>query len=230
MHFARRSIFEVFLATHPWLAVASISTLVWHVLPGSLWMVISLISAFAFWGCTLLLRLLYTHLNKTRHIWARLDRFPNSRDLKLRIRPRYLPEIKPGQYFYIQFCNLGFPQSGQSHPFMVTWLDEPINELHFLIQPQNGLTGQLRNYPKPLVTISGPYGQDLHLERYENVLLYAEGIGISGLLPYVQHLSERKNLKGAVTKRVNLYWFLEDKHQIEWVKDYFDTLAKFKVR
>jgi predicted ferric reductase len=214
MHFVRRSIFEVFLGTHLWLAVASISTLVWHVLPGSLWM---------------LLRLLNSHLNKTRRIWARLDAFPNSQDLRLCIRLRRQLAIKPGQYFYIQFCNIGFPHSGQSHPFMVTWLDEQINELHFLIQPQNGLSGRLRNDSKPLVTISGPYGQDLNLERYENVLLFAEGIGISGLLPYVQHLSERKTLKDSVTKRVNLYWFLEDNHQIEWVKDYFDALGKFKV-
>lgn len=222
MYFIRRWIFEVFLASHLLLAMTTIAVSIWHILSDSPWIIVSLGAAPTIWGFTLLLRFF-----QSRRITAIIEGIPNTPDLKLRVCLPHQPKVRPGQYFYVQFGDLSFPLSAQSHPFMLTWLN--INELHFLIQRRSGLTGAIRDNTRPRVTITGPYGRDLHLERYENVLLFAKGIGISGLLHYVQHLTQNEASDSYRTKRLNLYWFLEHNSQIKWVEDYFSQLNKYKV-
>jgi len=64
--------------------------------------------------------------------------------------------------------------------------------------------------------LDGPYGRNLCLERFENVVLAAKGIGIVGILPFAlalakwQQSSENKFEKGShntsrlSTKRVDI--------------------------
>lgn len=40
--------------------------------------------------------------------------------------------------------------------------------------------------------LEGPYGQDLQLQTFENVILVAQGVGIVGLIPYALDLARRR--------------------------------------
>jgi predicted ferric reductase len=134
-----------------------------------------------------------------------------------------------------------------------------ITDLTFLVQPRGGLTAslgrelRLSDYSsigssfRSSVSFDGPYGQDLHLEDYETVMLVAEGIGIAGVLPYAQHLAQRshhdaqikRSLKLAstpnkddlrralhrdTTRNVDLFWNLELNDQERWVSEQLRNL------
>jgi NAD(P)H-flavin reductase len=70
----------------------------------------------------------------------------------------------------------------------------------------------------------------LHLERYETVMLVAQGIGIAGVLPYIRHLASWKFHKEiwyrrmVKTRKLDLYWLLEENSEEEWIEDYLREL------
>ncbi|KAH0545347.1 hypothetical protein FGG08_000646 [Glutinoglossum americanum] len=109
--------------------------------------------------------------------------------------------------------------------------------LTFLIQPQRGLLARLALQSSiRSVILDGPYGQDLHLERYETVMLVAKGIGIAGVLPYARHLANwklHKNIsykRAVMTRKLDLYWLLEENYQEEWVGDYLKELQQKDIK
>jgi predicted ferric reductase len=109
--------------------------------------------------------------------------------------------------------------------------------LTFLIQPQRGLSARLAMQSSiRSVAFDGPYGQDLHLERYETVMLVAQGIGIAGVLPYAHHLTnwkfhKNKSHKRAVmTRKLDLYWLLEENYQEKWIGDYLKELQQKDIK
>jgi hypothetical protein len=113
-------------------------------------------------------------------------------------------------------------------------------KLHFLIESQDGLTSRLAQRRSiKSVYFTGPYGQNLHLDNYENVILVAQGIGIAGILPYALHLSKRRfhrntaYQRGLATRRVDIFWLLEENSQENWASEYLSLLQsmdKEKVR
>ncbi|CZR55712.1 uncharacterized protein PAC_05600 [Phialocephala subalpina] len=124
-----------------------------------------------------------------------------------------------------------------SHPFVVAWWDAPMaaRSLSFLIRPQSGITSELITRKSVrTVTLDGPYGKDLHLDSYETVILVAKGIGIAGILPYIRHMTDRKVLpdeywayqyrRGLITRKIDVYWVLEDNDQEEWASDWIKDL------
>lgn len=125
----------------------------------------------------------------------------------------------PGSFYYIRFRKQRFLDKFQSHPFLVAWWDNEEEgaeskdresksgedeekerksseqTVTFLIHAQNGLSTRLaRSISPPELYLDGPYGRNLQLGRYKTVILVGDGIGIAGILPYAQHLAERKRL------------------------------------
>ncbi|KAM3066447.1 hypothetical protein ACMFMG_012033 [Clarireedia jacksonii] len=107
-------------------------------------------------------------------------------------------------------------------------------ELSFLIEPQNGISADLtsRNYVRN-VKVDGPYGEDLKLHDYETVILVAKGIGIAGLIPYTRSLTYRRlntdkdydtYRRGLITRKIDLYWVLDDNSEQQWVHEWFNKL------
>ena len=186
---------------------------------------------------------------------------PSAMKFDIRI-PRYL-NAGPGAYVYLRFSCLPWRYRYQAHPFMIVWCTHDVEErdgrqhdvtdLTFLVQPRKGLTARLyrelelqANNPwrtfHNLASFDGPYGQDLHLERYDIVVLVAKGIGIAGVLPHARYLAYRQRhdhdikerLKLAstankadlrnsayrdATRKVDLLWVLEFNRQEEWISD-----------
>jgi NAD(P)H-flavin reductase len=133
--------------------------------------------------------------------------------------------------------DMGTGRRFQSHPYMVAWWDYLMaaRSLSFLIQPQDGLSAELAGRKSVRrVLLDGPYGKDLHLDSCETIILIAKGIGIAGILPYVRHMTERRLLpdeswayhyrRGLITRKIDVYWVLEDNAQQDWAADWIKEL------
>lgn len=147
----------------------------------------------------------------------------------------------PGCYFYVYFHHLaildrfyGFAtplysweptqdkicDSEKEH---VTKICDPEKEettrLQFLIDSRF-----LNKSRTSRVSIAGPYGRNIHVERFETVLLIAEGLGVAGILPFALDLARRKSHRESwrpgrrpedLTQQVALVWKLEHSAQEE---------------
>lgn len=154
----------------------------------------------------------------------------------------------PGCYFYLYFPK--YPL--KSHPMVTTWWGDvkvPGNssELLFLMQ-RTGSIARLASGDESLrsIWIDGPYGQDLRLHEFENVMLAAKGIGIVGILPYALDLTSRQaydykllsqrrksyeqvlnyKLFKDKTRKVDLFWVMDDNSQQGWLSDQLQTLQE----
>lgn len=266
--------FEVFLQVHLLLAFTTIGGLIWHIFPGEFTKFLFPIISISLWSITTLYRLFRVYHNPSAYIISYTS-FPQSdltdqrlRTIKLDVRVERHVNAERGQYAYLYFSSLRWRYRFQGHPFTVAWCkhEEEIKDdkkikftsLTFLIQPQSGLTArlarelQLSNLSSkkssfPTILYDGSYGQDLHLEHYETIMLVAKGIGIAGVLPYAQYLAQRnchddeikKLLKLAstpnkgrlrnslyrdATRKVDLFWELDHNFQEGWISDHLRTL------
>ncbi|KAL3231382.1 hypothetical protein RNJ44_00417 [Nakaseomyces bracarensis] len=118
---------------------------------------------------------------------------------------------KPGQYGFVYFMTpLHF---WQSHPFTI---EDDGSFLRLVIRPKSGLTGSLINYVLKngingemlmRVSIEGPYGSNIPLKHYDDVLLFSGGSGIPGPLAHaieclpMTKLSENKYVELVIVAR-----------------------------
>ncbi|ESZ90807.1 hypothetical protein SBOR_8812 [Sclerotinia borealis F-4128] len=133
--------------------------------------------------------------------------------IRLTVLLRRPMKINPGQYMYLFLSDMG---------------------VSFLIEPSNGITSKLIGRGSLCsVVMDGPYGKDLRLEDFETVILVAKGIGIAGIIPYVRSLTYRKVNKdknydsygrGLITRKIDLYWVLDDNCQEDWISDWLVDL------
>ena len=156
--------------------------------------------------------------------------------MTLTIQPRRSFPIRPGQYFYLHFSDMGVRRRIHSRPYAISWWDNSLNAetLSFLIQPETGVSAELTSRSLiRTVCIDGPYGKDLKLENYENVILIAKGIGIAGIMSYIRHMTYRRVSKdkeheaykrGQITRKIDVYWEMEDNSQQNWVSEWMEQL------
>ncbi|KAI9774702.1 MAG: hypothetical protein M1839_001663 [Geoglossum umbratile] len=268
LYFVRRFIFESFLKIHQLLAMVTIGSLLWHLLPGKFVKILFPTISLLLWISNTLFQLCFSH--RAQAVITKLYSGTNLQQvsaIKLELVLKRPITIRPGQYLYLRiWSDLQFRDKFQSHPFMITWWGEsaPIEPgdtsitpsfskredtsiahpgptkaetLTFLIQPHCGLSARLASQSFiQTVVLDGPYGQDLHLERYETVMLVAQGIGIAGVLPYAHHLANWKlhqnsSYKRAVmTRKLDLYWVLEENYQEKWIGDYLRELQQKDIK
>jgi predicted ferric reductase len=57
-----------------------------------------------------------------------------------------------------------------------------------------------------MAIIEGPYGNELNLESYDTVLLFATGIGIAAQLPYIRLLLQQHYTWVGTKRRIALFW------------------------
>jgi predicted ferric reductase len=245
------------------LALTVIGGTIWHILPGEFIKILFPIISISVWSITTVYRLV-----RIRNHGGYISSYnsysqpgladPTLCATKFTVRVRRHLDANPGEYVYLYFSGMRRRYRFQGHPFMIAWREYDVEvkdgkridvtNLIFLVQPRGGLTARLgRELELSPVSFEGPYGQDLHLERYEMVMLVAKGIGIAGVLPYAQHLAERNrhdgdikkllklastpdkgNLRKALyrdaTRKVDLFWKLDLNRQEEWVSDQLNTL------
>lgn len=81
----------------------------------------------------------------------------------------------------------------QSHPFFVAWWYRDAEEdvIVLVVEKRKGFTQDLFHHASNDIDprsgmraiVEGPYGEELDLESYDTVLLFATGMGIAGQLP-----------------------------------------------
>jgi predicted ferric reductase len=245
-----RVMFEASLKGHLILAIFTIGALIWHSVPGSFYEVVIPVTAFLLWSLNRAWRAWRVESSQKSHWLTKFyynsptgqlaDRKLAALKLKVELERPML--VGPGQYVYLIFRGLRLTDKLQAHPFMICWWDDPedilpgaknLNSpqqtLHFLIHPRNGLTARLaQENSLESIEVDGPYGQDLHLELYDTVILVARGIGIATMLTYAKRLIKWKSSpthkRRVLTRKLDLYWELDENCQEKWVGEYLNDL------
>lgn len=109
----------------------------------------------------------------------------------------------PGAYFYVHFPGLFWHHDIlNSYPMVALW-DKPAQltkpaltqsqDLSFIVTNHGRhVRGLERLEHQSHLLLEGPYGQNLPLQEFENVILVAQGIGLVGLLQFALHLARRR--------------------------------------
>lgn len=138
--------------------------------------------------------------------------------------------VTPGQYVFIHFPKINIMQS---HPFSVVGPSDDGESFQLMCKARGGITKKLQNYvsseganskypTQMTVLIEGPYGSHCPVERYETVLLVAGGIGITGIIPYVEFLAYQAPRQ----QHVVFVWTVGLVEEFSWIKDRLQKLVR----
>jgi predicted ferric reductase len=119
--------------------------------------------------------------------------------------------IRPGQHFNIFFSG-SLTKYLHSHSSVAFWhlpdVEHPcrqVSNVSFLLSREGDHTTALsRIAMEQRVRLEGPFGKNLHLRDFENVILAAKGIGIAGILPLALELAERKRHDEKIKDRIQV--------------------------
>ncbi|KAI1340611.1 hypothetical protein F5Y15DRAFT_45284 [Xylariaceae sp. FL0016] len=248
--FIRRFRYDLFTKMHTFLSMLVLGALLWHIfLVDQVFSKVVIVSACGLWLVTTLFRF----LRALHRGVATTDIWKDGQIVRAQIRVRRPIKIYPGSYFYLYFPAAPFRLKIKGHPMNLAWWDVAdfqgsgySSDLVFLMYRQGTLSALTRREGSfQRVILDGPYGQDLRLHDYENVMLVAKGPGIAGVLPHALHLAGRRmhDMKYDIdeqrersarfrdkTRKVDLFWVLEDNSQQKWLREEFRSLQKLDPR
>ncbi|KAM0269044.1 hypothetical protein ACHAQH_009849, partial [Verticillium albo-atrum] len=251
--FIRRRAYEMFAATHSTLAVCAVVFIYLHI-PSSHVLESPkryLVAVAGCLGLTWIVRLglvLYRNVQfgspstqaAIRPITFALEEssIPLEDAVHIHIRLSRPWNVRAGQYVYLTVPGAGGASVAQSHPFYIAWWYRADDDFYIVLiaQRRTGFTERVfhmkdtrhnsgtRGGARAL--IDGPYGNEMNLDSYENVLLFATGIGIAGQLSHIAQLLKDYYDLGAKTKRVTLFWQVDSEIQLGWVADRMKQLRE----
>jgi hypothetical protein len=184
---------------HTVFSLAFLSGLFWHIITlpspnlvtkisilvgSSLWVASSIIryTRIVLWGCS-----------------AKITSMTVVQDwIRIRVSTRYPIFIVPGSYIHAySHRGLTFTSLSSGHPLMIIsedssseWTTKGVRDFSFVLLNKSKLSKKLKQGQR--LIIDGPYGVNTHLEKYENLFLAAEGVGIIGALNTALFISARK--------------------------------------
>lgn len=128
-----------------------------------------------------------------------------------------------GSYVYVRLLSQGL--WWQSHPFSAINSSDGIE---LIVKAKNGLTGhilrELRekdNLTKKVI-IEGPYGHGYHLQNFKSLLIFAGGVGITGLFPHAACCNRDLH------QQLCIVWVLKNETQLEVYKPEIDTFVNLQ--
>jgi len=208
----RRLLYEWFLRLHFLLSLAIIIAILFHlsarksagmvfaIIGASFWMSMTVVHVFSF--------------GVRNFVWgkplgqARISNLPNA--LCIEVTPPRPWKIKAGQYLFLSIPAAGYTQA---HPFMIAWWEQGDDEvkIYLLVKPRRGFTNRLAGLSdrRLLAFMDGPYGVDYNFGNHGTVLMFATGIGIAGVVPFIKDLVARSNSWMVHTRRILLIWQLD---------------------
>ncbi|KJZ69635.1 hypothetical protein HIM_10974 [Hirsutella minnesotensis 3608] len=210
----RRCLGKWFLWVHRAASLSAVSLLLAHVLnTSSARARILIVSSCALWVITTVFR-----FARLVHCWhtAQIVEVQGTADtVKLDLHLSHPVRIYPGCYFYIFFPSTWYPTKkvfkyNLLHSFTAVafWHDpqensHAVSSLQFLLSRR----GSHRDIISKLkegqgVLLDGPYGQDIGVQHYQNVILAAKGMGIVGILPLALQLLLRRNHDNRIRNRL----------------------------
>lgn len=166
-----------------------------------------------------LVRLVYMNWRLHRG-WTRGEIIPRSSDnstFELKVNLARPMRVVCGQYAHLVVPGASKTAVFQRHPFNIAWWEENSTgmavTLSFLIKPGRGLTSRLANLKgpegRPMVAVEGPYGRGIDLARYRAVFLFASGMGIAAVMPFLKAaIMQRQDWRSRV-ERVAISWTID---------------------
>ena len=148
--------------------------------------------------------------------------------LQIHVRVSRPWKYAAGQYLYLCMPGVNYSAWIQSHPYFLSWWykDEGGRDVAvFIIECRSGFSKSLRGHSSGSIVlgaeerwprgeqvselrtfVEGPYGCGTPLGEYGTVLLFATGIGIAGLLPYLKEFLHGFYDWDVKARRIELYW------------------------
>jgi predicted ferric reductase len=225
MYVFRRYWYEFFLVVHIVLAIVFLIGTWYHLLLKDGDFMEWLMAGFGIWAFdrfVRIIRLMVLNISWRKGRVARTARLEmiGTDAIKATVSVGYNISFRPGQYVYIYFPRFNF---WESHPFTIASYDVSRTSasqptLSLLFRTRGGITRKLQKYletgPKEMVClVEGPYGHHVHLERYDNVLLLAGGVGITTIFAYLKHLVNMD------VRRVRFVWTVRDEDSMRWFSE-----------
>lgn len=184
------------------------------------------------WGFNYLLPFI-TPLAESRQSTFAIARLYDNETISLSVRFPIKWRCGPGEYVFVHFYGMNI--SG-GHPFSVVGPTADGNGLKLLITPRRGTTQTLlrrlknqncsQHNPVSInVWVEGPYGLAIPVERYDIGLFFCGGIGITGMLGYIDRMSQKDSR--ITPRKVVLLWAVKSPKDITSVKSY---LVQYKLR
>lgn len=213
MPFSRRCFGKWFLLAHRAVAITGIAALLWHV-QGTTSTISKLLVALScsFWGATTALRIckMFYH----RHIAEVMAATHITSTCQVEVRLSNEVAVYPGCYFYVYFPIKWYPMRWIRYNFtysitaLVFWHPSDqdaraVKDMTFLMSREGSHASAVSQLQMgQSIFIDGPYGKDLCLETYENVVLAAKGIGIAAILPLALDLAVRRRNDNRIRERM----------------------------
>ena len=229
MYLFRHFWYEIFLLGHILLAIIFLIGCWYHVLLLQSGHMEWLYAAIALWSFDRLIRLariILLNISWSGGRLARTGKFEivqGTNAIKTHINVGYNFTFRPGQYIYVYFPRFNF---WESHPFTIAeheLVDGHQPRITLLFRAHGGVTRKLLKHlaegPKEMVCLlEGPYGHFRPVDKYDNVLLLAGGVGITAVFPYLRHLAT------VGVNRVRFIWIVRDENSITWFAKLLSSL------
>lgn len=230
----RSRFYEIFYRLHQSLAFCTLICSIYHL--NNLPFKTPLYIAYAIWGSDWIVRIfrifffnfnfVFPPLAGSRRLSFATARVYSNDMIALSVRAPVRWISAPGQYVYLhlsRFCFIG------GHPFSVVGPTADGEGLKLLICPRKGATQRLlkelkakqctvKNPVSISVYVEGPYGITAPVHRYDDGLFFCGGIGITGILAYLDRMAQRDNR--VLPRRVILFWAIRNREDIAPVRSH----------
>ena len=146
----------------------------------------------------------------------------------LHIRPNRPWKFRENQFIYLRFTDLDWRSVFQSHPFYVVWWyknGEDDDIAVCLVEKRRGLTKRLSatdENVKKRVLIDGPYGQSFRLHKFESILLFATGTGVTGLISIIAEIFKYPENCPVKLRQIVLFW------EVDYIRECDNATRRYK--
>jgi predicted ferric reductase len=233
LHYFRALRYEIFLVFHTLLAVF-FTVGAWYHLKDQFFYqyVYAAIAVWAFDRALRICRILFSGLNSKADV-----RYHDGGVMELNIKYSRFWKPYPGAYAFIHF--LKWNRFWQNHPFTIIQSPKPEDDgkLVIFIRVKSGITKRTKHYVRSCedsiktirLFVDGPYGCSYPVHKYDNIFMFAGGIGITAVYSYALALKNRS----VRDNRVYIHWVIPDVRPLGWFADYLSHLQtddRFHIR
>lgn len=149
--------------------------------------------------------------------------------IELKMSYSKLWKFYPGSYSFIHIMR--WNRFWQNHPFTLIESPKPEDEgkLVMFARAKDGFTKHTKEYLQQQgesnnttvnVLIEGPYGCSHPVHKYDEIVMFAGGIGITGIYCYAQSI--RKN--SSKNHKIYFNWVIPNTKPLDWFREYLDYL------
>ncbi|GBF63951.1 hypothetical protein TMEN_6619 [Trichophyton mentagrophytes] len=137
-------------------------------------------------------------------------------------------KAQSGQYIYVWIPGIyAWP-----FPHSITWWDNGGNgrgkDISLLVDRESDLAKALSKYgtKNHFAWVDGPYGISTKIDKYDDMLMVATGMGIAAQIPYIRDFLDACSQQPAAYPSIYIAWQVNDLSELDWVKTWMDKLLE----